>query len=126
MYETVAQPNHIETVVARIDVEGEEHTVKFSRYFDNQQFWTVPGERDERLSRRKITTVTDPDPDQFELYDLTIDPLEIDNLAFTAKTDTRSRELQERMLNLLADQLNKKRFVPSVGGVPGYEPPVVG
>ena len=86
----------------------------------------MPGERDERLSRRKITTVTDPDPDQFELYDLTIDPLEIDNLASTAKTDTRSRELRERMLNLLADQLSNKRLVPSAGGVPGYEPPMVG
>ncbi len=42
VYETVAQPNHIETVIANVDVDGSEHTVKLSRYFDNQQFWTVP------------------------------------------------------------------------------------
>ena len=126
VYETVVQPNHIETVVAKVAVDDEDHVVKLSRYFDNQQFWTVPGERDERLSRRKITTVTDPEPDQYELYDLTVDPLEIDNLAFPAHADARSHELQERMRKLLVDQLEKKRLVPSAGEVPGYRPPVVG
>ena len=126
MYATVVQPNHIETVVAKVAVDDEDHVVKLSRYFDNQQFWTVPGERDERLSRRKITTVTDPEPDQYELYDLTVDPLEIDNLAFPAHADARSHELQERMRKLLVDQLDKKRLVPSAGEVPGYRPPVVG
>ncbi len=41
VYATVDQPNHIETVIADVDVEGEMHLVKFSRYHDNQQFWTV-------------------------------------------------------------------------------------
>ena len=43
------QPNHLQTVIAEVDVDGEPHLVKFSRYYDNPQFWTVPGERDERL-----------------------------------------------------------------------------
>ena len=63
-YETVVQPNHIETVVARIDVEGETHLVKLSRYHDNRQFWTVPGERDERLRRgKKIVSRESGHPD---------------------------------------------------------------
>ena len=49
VYECVVQPNHIETVVAKVEVDGEQHLVKLSRYHDNQQFWTVPGVRDERL-----------------------------------------------------------------------------
>ena len=50
-YSTVKQPNHLQTVIAEVDVDGEQHLVKFSRYYDNAQFWTVPGERDERLAR---------------------------------------------------------------------------
>ena len=62
-YEEVVQPNHIETVIAKVDVDGEEHLVKFSRYHDNPQFWTVPGVRDERLHRwKKTVTVTEPEP----------------------------------------------------------------
>lgn len=95
-YETVVQPNHIETVVARTDVEGETHLVKLSRYHDNRQFWTVPGERDERLRRgKKIVTATKAEPDEYELYDLTVDPLEQHNLA---RACDRARQLQERML----------------------------
>ena len=50
---TIIQPNHLETVIAEVDVDGEQHLVKFSRYHDNQQFWTVPGERDERIHKSK-------------------------------------------------------------------------
>ena len=74
-FSTIEQPNHIETVIAEVDVDGEQHLVKFSRYHDNQQFWTVPGERDERLRGRKTITVTEPEPDEYELYDITLDPL---------------------------------------------------
>ena len=44
VYETIKQPNHLQTVIAEVDVGGATHLVKFSRYFDNQQFWTVPPE----------------------------------------------------------------------------------
>ena len=73
-YSIVKQPNHLETVIAEVDVDGEQHLVKFSRYHDNQQFWTVPGERDERIHESKTYTVTEPEPDEYELYDLTVDP----------------------------------------------------
>ena len=123
IYSTVVQPNHIETVIAEVDVEGERHLVKFSRYFDNEQFWTVPGERDERLHRRKTTTVTEPEPDEYELYDLTTDPLEQRNLAHPTYATDASRRLQRGMLKLLEDQLALKRLVPATGEVPGYRPP---
>jgi hypothetical protein len=75
-YSTVKQPNNLQTVIAEVDVAGEQHLVKFSRYYDNAQFWTVPGERDEQLHARHTDTVTEPEPEEFELYDLTLDPFE--------------------------------------------------
>jgi hypothetical protein len=116
-------PNHVETVIAEVDVDGERHLVKLSRYFDNAQFWTIPGEHDERLRRRKTMIVTEPEPDEYELYDLTADPLEQRNLAHPSYTTESSRRLQREMLRLLADQLASKRLVPATGVVPGYQPP---
>jgi len=120
---TIEQPNHIETVVAEVDVDGEDHLVKFSRYHDNEQFWTLPGERDERLRGRKTITVTEPDPDEFELYDLTLDPFEERNLAHPTHADDATRRLQESMLSLLVAELERKRLTPSQGEKPGYRPP---
>ena len=104
-YSTVKQPNHLQTVIAELDVDGEPHLVKFSRYFDNAQFWTVPGERDERLQGRHTVTVTEPEPEQYELYDLTLDPIEERNLAHASHSDEHTQALQNTMLALLAEQL---------------------
>jgi arylsulfatase A-like enzyme len=122
-YSVIVQPNHIETIVAEVEVDGAPHHVKFSRYHDNQQFWTVPGERDERLRGRKTIKVTEPEPDEYELYDLTLDPLEERNLAHPAHATDESRRLQETMFELLAKQLSEKRRVPRAGEVPGYRSP---
>ena len=115
LYSEIAQPNHVETVIAHVDVDGEPHLVKFSRYHDNQQFWTVPGERDERLRGRRTVTVTEPEPDEFELYDLTVDPFEERNLAHPRYADERSRALQRTMTDLLLEQLAAKRLTPPAG-----------
>jgi arylsulfatase A-like enzyme len=123
VYSTIPQPNHLETVIAEVEVDGDPHLVKLSRYHDNPQFWTVPGERDERLARRKTITVSEPEPDEWELYDLTLDPYEERNLAHPDHADDRSRRLQAEMSGLLIEQLAQKRLVPADGGVAGYRPP---
>jgi len=125
VFATVKQPNHLQTVIAEVDVDGAQHLVKFSRYYDNQQFWTVPGERDERLDGRKTTTVTEPEPDEYELYDLTLDPLEQHNLAHPANADEQTRALRQTMLGLLVEQLAAKRLTPTTGERPGYQPPTI-
>ena len=123
-YSTVTQPNHLQTVIAEVDIDGEQHLVKFSRYYDNAQFWTVPGERDERLRDRHTDTVTDP-VDEYELYDLTVDPFEERNLAHPRHADDRSRAVQDGMLKVLIEQLDAKRLTPSTGETPGYRPPAI-
>ena len=94
VFRDIVQPNHVETVIAEVEVGGETHLVKFSRYHDNQQFWTVPAERDERLRGRRTVTVTEPEPDEFELYDLTADPFEQRNLSHPSNADEASADLQ--------------------------------
>ncbi len=125
VYATVKQPNHLQTVIAEVDIDGDPHLVKLSRYHDNAQFWTVPGERDERLQGRHTVTVTQPEPDEYELYDLTLDPFEQRNLAHPAYADDATKRLRRRMLALLREQLASKRLIPVAGEVPGHRPPAV-
>ena len=123
LYSTIAQPNHVETVVAEVDVDGAPHLVKLSRYHDNMQFWTEPAVRDERLRGRTVEVATTPEPDQYELYDLTLDPTERTNLAHPSHDTPLARGLMAHMRAVLADQLAKKRLTPASGVIPGYRPP---
>ena len=100
--------------------------VKFSRYHDNQQFWTVPGERDERLSPRKIDQGDRSRARRVRALRSHRRSIRERQSRVPAHADARSHELQERMLKLLVDQLDTKRLVPSAGEVPGYRPPLVG
>lgn len=126
IYQFIKQPNHIETVVSRVDVGGDQHLVKLSRYHDNEQFWTFPGEADKRLHKgKKFDKVTEPAPDEYELYDLTVDPYEQHNLAHPSNANDGTRKLQETMLGILVKQLAAKRLAPKEGEVPGYRPPKV-
>lgn len=48
LYSSVTQPNHIETVIAKLQTghNKENEIWNFSRYFDNLQFWSTPYEED--------------------------------------------------------------------------------
>ncbi|TVY11744.1 sulfatase-like hydrolase/transferase [Paenibacillus cremeus] len=116
-YKAVVQPNHIETVIATLSRNGREETWKLSRYFDNPDFWSVPGVRDVIVERtggsitQSIKTV--PLPDEYELYNLTDDPLEIHNLAHPAYAAPHLLPVQQQMLHLLAEQRAQKRLTPT-------------
>ena len=130
-YDSVAQPNHVETVIATID-----GTVwKYSRYFDHPRYWSAPGtpgadgvrdvvnkpvgrEGDEEGTSRRIyreQVKTEPVPSEYEMYNVTADPMELENLA--GKTEWQERETHLR--HLLAEQCQKKRLTPQSGPVPG-------
>jgi choline-sulfatase len=136
-YYPIVQPAHVETVIARLD-DG--HLWKYSRYFDNPQYWSEPGTPGDakkpardvlRVERQKdpapevyrqpetipceLTVKGTPVPDEFEMYDLDDDPTELKNLYGNAKYSTR----QSQLAKLLKEQRTLKRLSPISGKVPG-------
>jgi choline-sulfatase len=134
-YASVVQPNHIESVIARLNGK----VWKYSHYFDNPQFWTTPGYPSTSSNPTvydqvplnqlpipttagvytipfSVTVKTTPvSPDQFEMYNVTDDPMELNNLygnsAYSAE--------QNQLAQLLQQQRCAKRLTPSSGSVPG-------
>ncbi|MTI85143.1 MAG: DUF229 domain-containing protein [Firmicutes bacterium] len=134
-YNSVIQPNHIETVITTLPTgdTDQKEIWKYSRYFDNPQFWSNPGCEDKTTSQGNptpvseeincqvcITTVkTRPVPDEIEMYNITKDPLEMRNLAHPDFATPESREVQLVLAKLLEEQCRQKRLYPSSGNVPG-------
>jgi choline-sulfatase len=130
-YDSVAQPNHVETVIATIDGE----LWKYSRYFDHPRYWSSPGtpgadgvrdvvnvlkgrEGEDAGQARRIyeeRVKTQPTPAEYEMYNVTADPMELENLA--GKAEWKERESMLRVL--LVEQCTLKRLVPQSGAVPG-------
>lgn len=134
-YNSVVQPNHIETVIARLNGK----VWKYSHYFDNPQFWSTPGDPDANPPpdpppedvvvippetpppttegiyeiEYVVTVKTQPLPDEFEMYNVTDDPAEQDNLYGMGYPE------QVLLEALLAEQCEKKRLTPVSGTVPG-------
>ena len=136
-YNSVIQPNHIETVIASFPATeggGRQEIWKYSRYFDNPQFWTDPGQKDNVLrqfgKRTRIwggikgeicanTEKTEPVPEEYELYNVTTDPCETANLADPRYATPESRAMQKCLSVLLMQQCQQKRLAPGSGAVPG-------
>lgn len=132
-YNSVDQPNHIESVIAYLPTgqNRERELWKFSRYFDNPQFWSNPGVEDQvteiqsqtpineeiTVSMSKIVTKTVSVPEQYELYNLTKDPLERKNLANPIHANIVTKLIQSLMMNLLEEQREQKRLTPTNGTV---------
>lgn len=134
-FKPVVQPSHIETIIVKLSTgqNGEPEIWKYSRYFDNPQFWTSPGSEDEFTIQEcmpkspddtecclcKTTVKTVPVPDEIEMYNLTRDPIESNNLANPEFSTPESRIIQALLKTLLEEQCKKKRIYPSSGSVPG-------
>lgn len=129
-YASVVQPNHIETVIARLGGS----LWKYSRYFDNPQFWSSPGTPGQRgvqdevsqelgnkndpgvypVAFRKQVKLS-PEPEEFELYNLTQDQMELVNLAGLPALAS----VESQLKTLLAQESAAKRLAPVSGVVPG-------
>lgn len=132
---SVVQPNHLETVIARLDDGSGPKVWKYSRYFDNPQFWSSPGtpgasgvEDVVQLQRGEIpsedgtyvipyeaTVKHTPRPDEFEMYNVGDDPMELHNL----DNDGIHTAQQDLLATLLQQQCAQKRLTPCSGEVPG-------
>lgn len=124
-------PNHVETVIATLNGD----VWKLSRYFDSPQFWSSPGtvgtkgtrdvvalqntptpQEDGRYTLPDAVTVkSTPIPDQFEMYDVSADPMELKNLY----DDGIHTVQQNLLLRLLEQQRRAERLTPQSGTVPG-------
>ena len=136
-YEPVKQPSHVETVIT--DIDGS--LWKYSRYFDNPKFWTGslnpsnPATKDvysRQLGRKEIVGTysvpykrvvkIEPIPDEFEMYNVTVDPMELNNLSGLADYIYIENQLKA----ILAQQVQEKRLVPDGDAnenayIPNYE-----
>ena len=127
-YESVVQPNHLETVIVTLKT-GENHSEekwKLTRYYDNPKFWSNPGVEDQVTTTKGVipltenseatinvtTAKTTPVPEQFELYNLTQDPYEEKNLAHPTYETPQTKTIQQILLVVLENQRHKKRLMP--------------
>jgi arylsulfatase A-like enzyme len=134
-YQSVIQPNHTEAIICTLATGkgGKREIWKLTRYFDNPQFWSDPGEEDVTVTESThsitqdstqysicvTTTKTTQVPDQFELYNLTEDPLEEHNLAFPTNETPETIAIKKLLIGALEEQCIQKRLSPSSGDVPG-------
>ena len=130
-YAAVAQPNHIETVIANLPTGpgGARERWKYTRYWDNPAFWTSPNAQNVETitsgrfntpgAKTATTTVkaqppasgqVAPPADEFELYNVTVDPAELTNLY----ADPDVADVLAQMSSLLDDQRTRKRLTPTM------------
>ena len=128
-YSSVIQPNHLETIITYLPTGkmGEAEQWKFTRYFDNPQFWSEPNEQDietNNLSTKDVsekkeviinlqTIKTVPVEEEYELYNLTQDPMETRNLSYPDYQTSETRRIQNQLTKLLKAQRKQKRLSPN-------------
>ncbi|GIO07576.1 hydrolase [Brevibacillus reuszeri] len=97
-YHAVIPPNRIETVIARLYHEDQESLWKYSRYSASDN---------DHISTNNMAI-----PDEYELYNLTSDPLEAYNLASPVYATPHSERIRLQMAALLQEQREQKRLTP--------------
>ncbi|MCW8128243.1 sulfatase-like hydrolase/transferase [Microbulbifer halophilus] len=108
-YTPVSEPCHVETVITDLpDEHGNPQHWKYSRYYSNPKFWGGASNPDQ-------STLLQPEggPAEFELYNLSEDPLESINLAGTCGQKRAHETVIRELETLLLQQRGKKRLQPN-------------
>ena len=124
-YTSVISPNNIETVITYLDTgkNGTKEKWKLIKYYDNDQFWTSPGVSDKNLIKTVnedfglvsyFSIKTEPDEAEYEMYNVTRDPLETFNISNNSQQDPKLTKIKEDLIILLYEQLKMKRLYPVV------------
>lgn len=108
-YTPIAEPCHVETVITHLPGEnGEKQLWKYSRYYSNPRFWSGPSNPDQ-----PITMQPEGGPAEFELYNLSEDPLETVNLAGTCGQKRAHDDVIKALQSVMLQQRIKKRLLPT-------------
>jgi hypothetical protein len=102
--EGVIPPNQLETIV--VDLNGT--TWKYTRYYQEESSLS------DYISNTTMTDFMEDYsnvPDEFEMYDLTSDPIETQNLA------GQGNAMEPELKALLAEQCEQKALTPQETGV---------
>lgn len=111
-YESVIEPDHVETVIAVLPTAKGGQLWKYSRYFDNPQFWSSPFQSDTVTVNGKTKTKTKPVKPEFEMYNVSEDQLEEENLARRSGKSLELKKVQEELEQMLRRQRAGKRLYP--------------
>ncbi len=113
-YDSVIQPDHIESVFTMLPTAKGGQLWKYSRYFDNPQFWTNPFQSDTLTHNGKPLPKqkTKPVRPEFEMYNVSEDPLEEENLVNRKKKLPELQKVQETLEAMLCEQRARKRRYP--------------
>jgi choline-sulfatase len=132
-YNSVIQPNNVETVFTYMDGS----LWRLSRFYENPQYWSNPSDTDscgENIVNGQLpknnkpgtytipvtqTVYKTPAADNWEMYNLSQDPTEVNNLY----GKPRFRGTQKALTNLLHQEACKNRLQPSSPEPWGGPPP---
>jgi hypothetical protein len=122
-YKSVKQPNQVESVILYLPTGGRKKPElwKYSRYFQSTNPADDPSSPNSNTTEDSNTppiqenTNADKGPqprDQFEMYNLTLDPLEERNLANRTFATPETRKIQKVLNSILIEQRKEKRIYP--------------
>ena len=111
-YDAVIEPCHVESVITMLPTAKGGQLWKYSRYFDNPQFWSTPFQSDTVTVNGKTKTKTKPVRPEFEMYNVTEDPLEEDNLMNQVSKSSELKKVQQQLEEMLHKQREAKRVYP--------------
>ena len=122
-YQPIIQPASIQTVIVQLE---QNQIWKFSRYYDNSNFWTVPNtssiiqqntnsvqNNDIIINTSTTKNKTNAAPDEYELYCLSTDPIEMINYANPKYATEKTKKIEAKLRCLLDKLVAEKCIVPN-------------